>query len=174
MLLMGSQAAKLRGDLPAWSDPDLTDYDVVGSRGEFIALRDLALRAHPRTIAHARPYRRFGLRIPLSDTPGDRILIDWVSDEIESSKLLMALDDHTDGVVFGRHCRVVSAVTELGIKRAILQFQADPAKTLAWIEHWEEVVDDDTLSPAHQAFVDQMVAEYQAAREDSARRLSPE
>lgn len=164
MLLMGSQAAKLRGDLPAWSDPSLTDYDIVGSRDEFIALRDLALRAHPRTIAHARPNQRFGLRIPLSDTPGDRILIDWVSDEIKSSRLLLALNDHTDGVVFGHPCRVVSAVTELAIKRAILPFQADPAKTLAWIAHWEAVVSDDTLSAAHQSFVDQMIAEYQAAR----------
>lgn len=164
MLLMGSQASRLRGDLPSWSDPTLTDYDIVGSQAEFQTLRDIAFDASPRAISHARGNGRFGLRWPRSDDFSDRVLIDWVSDEIESSRLLLALDDHTDGVVFGLPCRVISAVTELAIKRAILPFQRDPAKTLAWIAHWETVVADDTLPPAHQAFIAQLIVEYEASR----------
>lgn len=160
---MGSQAARLRGDLPAWSEPDLTDFDIVGSPAEFDRLSKMALAAYPQAIAHDRPNRRFALRIALSDDFSDRILVDWVSDEVESSRLLLALPDHTDGVVFGQACQVISAVTELAIKRAILPFQAAPAKTLRWIGHWAALVGDQPASSAHQAFVDQLCAEYRVS-----------
>lgn len=164
MLVMGSQAAKLRGDLPAWSSPHLTDYDLVGSRDEFLALRDQSTAAGLIVIAHDRGNDRFGLRISPADDFADRVLVDWVSDQIESSKMLLALPDHAEGVIFGRPCLVVSAVTELAIKRAILPYQADPAKTLAWIVHWEAVVGDQPASPELEAFVGQLVEEYESFR----------
>lgn len=164
MLVMGSQAAKLRGDLPAWSSPHLTDYDLVGSRDEFLALRDQSTAAGLIAIAHDRGNGRYGLRVAPEDNFADRVLIDWVSDEIASSRLLLALPDHAEGVILGRPCLVVSAQTELAMKRAILPYQADPAKTAAWIEHWETVVGDTPASPELEAFVGQLVAEYESFR----------
>lgn len=164
MLLMGSQASVQRGDLPAWADPRLTDFDIVGSAEEFEALHDTARAVYPLAVGHVRPNQRRALRIPLGDDPAHRLLIDWVDDTVASSQLLTTLPDNTDGTVFGLPCQVISAVTELAIKRAILPYQADPTKTLRWIAHWEAVVDDQPVGPELQAFVDQLVAEYEALR----------
>ena len=74
MLVMGSQAAALRGDLPSWSSPSLTDYDIVGSRGEFTALREAAQNSSTVVIAHDRGNGRLGMRISSAEDFGDRVL----------------------------------------------------------------------------------------------------
>lgn len=158
MILIGSEAARRRGDLPDWHDGTMADLDLVGSRSEFDDLVGYLRTNHRVVVPHDRGGGRLGVRVPLD--VGGRILIDFVTDERASSQALMVLEDHTSGEVFGMSCQVVSALTEYVSKLAYQPFPIHREKNDRWIEHWAEVVGSGPWSDGHQVFHDALRAEY--------------
>lgn len=160
MILLGSQAAKLRGDLPDWSAAQVNDIDLCGTVAEFEALdRHLEVGDLTKWVADLGNDRR-SIRIRLNKT--DRILIDFVTTERPSSVLLHAITDHLPTQVFGLDCLMVSAQTELVSKLAYAEFDIWREKNDRWIEHWESVVGEIEWTPDLRAFHDQLREEYRA------------
>ena len=163
MIILGSYAAQLRGDLPEWA-AQANDFDLCGSVAEFEDLdRHLETDLPKVVIDLSKGSCRKAIRIQVNKT--DRILIDYVTTEKPSSVLLHKIEDHQPASVFGLPCLMVSAQTELVSKLAYADFDIWREKNDRWIDHWQSVVGDIQWTPELRAFYDQLHAEYAAQRE---------
>lgn len=159
MILIGSEAARRTGCLPDWREGrEPADIDLVGTREAFWELSAYLTGTYPLAISHDRGNNRMAIRAPLPD--GGRILIDFVTMDLLSSQLLADLPDHTDDVLLGQPVKVVSCLTQLVTKMAHQPFPVYREKTDADVAFWEARVGDEEWSPEHQAFHDQLRAEY--------------
>jgi len=159
MILLGGEAARRTGCLPDWrGDGPAPDVDLLGSREEFAELVTW-LRAHYPVVV---PVDRGGVRLSIhaAANDGSRVLVDWVTDELASSQAVIALTDHTDGVIFDRPVQVISPLTQLVIKRAYQAFPIKRENNDRDIAFWSQLVGDEPWSEAHQAVFDTLEAEY--------------
>lgn len=162
MILFGSAAAIRTDCLPDWRvGRPIADYDLMGTDDEFNALADLFRSEGKHVIAHDRGPVHKGMLVKDDYRSSDRILIDWVTMELESSRILARLDDMTDGEVFGFTVKLMSPLTQYVVKRAYAPF-VRLEKVERDVAYWREMVADDglTLTPGHIAFFKAIRAEY--------------
>lgn len=161
MILMGSAAAIRSDCLPDWRDGrPVADYDLVGTDDEFDALVDHFRKAGKHVVAHDRGVTHKAIRVSESYRSSDRILIDWVTMELESSRILARLDDMTDGEVFGFKVKLVSPLTHYVTRRASGYLLEGVEKVERDTAYFRQKVAGERLTPDHVALYRAIRREY--------------
>lgn len=160
MILIGSQAAILRGDQPAGLVAP--DFDLVGSDTEYAAVLAHLKSEHPdaRVIAHdlAEAGRK---AIMVMKPDRSRIKVDWLTDQRPSSQLLARLKMAGSTTLFGLECQHVTARTELVSKMAYIHASGVLTdKNKAWIRHYRSKVGSVSWSDELLEFREALRAEY--------------
>ena len=165
MIVIGSEAARLRNCLPDWREgAEPNDIDIVGTEAEFDALVDHFRAAGKYVVAHDRGGGMKAIRA--TEKPGDktRILIDFAMMEHASSTILDQLDDHAPGELFGQPVRVCSPLTQYVLKRAYARLPFQSEKNDRDIAYWRDLVAREglTLTPDHVALFKAVRAQWRA------------
>lgn len=138
MILLGSGASRIRGDLPAWST-GYHDYDICGSKDEFESLvsyfggrSEGILGLWINDMGNGRHAIRKGLK--------DRILVDWVMDDTPAYQALQKLPMALVVTELGHSMQVITAETDLVARLAYQHLPIRRENNDAWITHLQETV----------------------------------
>lgn len=134
MIIIGSYAAKLLGDLPPWRGGKIGDIDLVGTLTEYDAL---LARVGKHSIHVASSLRHSPMKKTISFL-GMSPSIEFDAIGRESSRLLAALPDNASREAFGSPVLVASVCTLWVLKVACRHIPVQRQKHEAdiwWFEH---------------------------------------
>lgn len=162
MILLGSGASRLRGDLPPFSD-GLHDFDLCGSHDEFMSLATHFGGPDAEGISDLWIADLGGGRRSIRKGRESRILIDWVMDDTPAYQALQRLPMAFVATELGHPMSVITAETDLVARLAYRHLPIRRENNDAWITHLESIVGDIHWTPDLQSFSDHLFDEVTAS-----------